>query len=239
MSNNSRTGREAQAELRRLDRRRGAAQKLEALGAIPQRAAVGHRPRGLFGRWRQLAGVPVRACPQPGLPLGRGRARSASPTASADCVLRLALWNGKDPHSQGATLRADQSRGQPLRGRQGSLLLPRRHAHPLATSRPSTSTRRPSSLIKACADENRRRGRREPEYELTDTGVFDGDRYWDVMAEYAKATSRRHPDRLDSRQPRPGDGPAAPAADLVVPQHLVVGCRLRRGPVAQAAAGAR
>ena len=35
--------------------------------------------------------------------------------------------------------------------------------------------------------ENRRRGRREPEYELLDTGVFDGDRYWDVVVEYAKA----------------------------------------------------
>ncbi|MBS0631435.1 MAG: glucosidase [Verrucomicrobia bacterium] len=34
--------------------------------------------------------------------------------------------------------------------------------------------------------ENRRRGRGEPEYELLDTGVFDGDRYFDVTAEYAK-----------------------------------------------------
>src|SRR6266404_620231 len=37
-------------------------------------------------------------------------------------------------------------------------------------------------------EENRRRGRHEPEYELTDTGVFDGDRYWDVTAEYGKAS---------------------------------------------------
>src|SRR4029079_17633047 len=37
-------------------------------------------------------------------------------------------------------------------------------------------------------DENRRRSRREREYELTDTGVFDGDRYWDVAAQYAKAS---------------------------------------------------
>ncbi|HTB81262.1 MAG TPA: hypothetical protein VK717_10290 [Opitutaceae bacterium] len=35
--------------------------------------------------------------------------------------------------------------------------------------------------------ENRRRGRDEPEYELLDTHVFDGDRYFDVFAEYAKA----------------------------------------------------
>lgn len=36
-------------------------------------------------------------------------------------------------------------------------------------------------------DENRHRGRDKPEYELLDTGVFDGDRYFDVFVEYAKA----------------------------------------------------
>jgi len=34
--------------------------------------------------------------------------------------------------------------------------------------------------------ENHRRGRMEPEFELLDTGVFDGNRYFDVTAEYAK-----------------------------------------------------
>jgi hypothetical protein len=37
-------------------------------------------------------------------------------------------------------------------------------------------------------DENRRRGRHEREFELLDTGVFDDDRYFDVVAEYAKAS---------------------------------------------------
>src|SRR3982751_2523660 len=35
--------------------------------------------------------------------------------------------------------------------------------------------------------ENRRRGKHEPEYELLDTGVFDENRYFDVFIEYAKA----------------------------------------------------
>jgi hypothetical protein len=35
---------------------------------------------------------------------------------------------------------------------------------------------------------NRRRSREELEYELLDTGVFDGDRYFDVFVEYAKTT---------------------------------------------------
>ncbi|MFN8059152.1 MAG: hypothetical protein U0Q12_08290 [Vicinamibacterales bacterium] len=36
-------------------------------------------------------------------------------------------------------------------------------------------------------EENRRRGRTEPEFELVDTGVFDEGRYFDVVVEYAKA----------------------------------------------------
>src|SRR5262245_30696275 len=35
--------------------------------------------------------------------------------------------------------------------------------------------------------ENRRRGRADAEFELVDTGVFDGGRYFDVFVEYAKA----------------------------------------------------
>jgi hypothetical protein len=36
-------------------------------------------------------------------------------------------------------------------------------------------------------EENRRRGKTEPEFEISDSGAFDGDRYFDVFAEYAKA----------------------------------------------------
>ena len=36
-------------------------------------------------------------------------------------------------------------------------------------------------------EENRRRGKGDPEYELLDTGIFDGGRYFDVFVEYAKA----------------------------------------------------
>jgi Mannosylglycerate hydrolase MGH1-like glycoside hydrolase domain len=36
-------------------------------------------------------------------------------------------------------------------------------------------------------EENSKRTRRDPEYELLDTGIFDQDRYFDVFVEYAKA----------------------------------------------------
>src|SRR6266568_4290000 len=38
-------------------------------------------------------------------------------------------------------------------------------------------------------EENRRRNRSDFEYELLDTGAFDGNRYFDVLTEYAKASS--------------------------------------------------
>ena len=38
-------------------------------------------------------------------------------------------------------------------------------------------------------EENRQRTRRDLEYELIHTGVFDDDRYFDVLVEYAKATT--------------------------------------------------
>jgi hypothetical protein len=38
-------------------------------------------------------------------------------------------------------------------------------------------------------DENGRRSRSEPEYELVDTGIFEANRYFDVVIEYAKASA--------------------------------------------------
>jgi hypothetical protein len=37
-------------------------------------------------------------------------------------------------------------------------------------------------------EENRRRGKLDPEFELIDTGIFDDNRYFDVFVEYAKAS---------------------------------------------------
>jgi hypothetical protein len=54
-------------------------------------------------------------------------------------------------------------------------------------------------------DENRRRGKDRREFELLDTGVFDGDRYFDVEVEYAKAS----PDDLLIRVNVSNRGPEA------------------------------
>lgn len=56
-------------------------------------------------------------------------------------------------------------------------------------------------------EENRRRGRNQPEFELIDTGVFDQDRYFDVFIEYAKATPDDVLIRIDvvNRGPEPAE----------------------------------
>ncbi len=56
-------------------------------------------------------------------------------------------------------------------------------------------------------EENRRRGKDAPEFELMDTGVFDEDRYFDVEIEYAKATPEDILIRINvtNRGPEPAD----------------------------------
>ena len=74
---------------------------------------------------------------------------------------------------------------------------------------------------------NASRGRDAFEYELIDTGVFDEDRYFDVVVEYAKAAPSDIVHQDHGHQSRPGRGHAPSAADAVVPQHVVAKSRWR------------
>jgi hypothetical protein len=60
-------------------------------------------------------------------------------------------------------------------------------------------------------EESARRGRQDPEFELADTGIFDDDRYWQIEADYAKATPFDVCIRLRIRNA----GPAAAALDVL------------------------
>jgi hypothetical protein len=60
-------------------------------------------------------------------------------------------------------------------------------------------------------DENARRGRDQPEYELSDTGILDEDRFFDVTISYAKAS----PDDICIRVTATNHGPQA------APLHLL------------------
>src|SRR4026207_1577987 len=97
----------------------------------------------------------------------------------------LALWNGKDPILKERLFGLTNSEGNhgedvkeyyfyldstPTHSYMKYLYKYPQRAFPYQTLR----------------EENRRRGRDSPEYELRDTGVFSDHRYFDVFVEYAK-----------------------------------------------------
>ena len=101
--------------------------------------------------------------------------------------LALGLWNGRDPILKerlfGLT-NADGNHGEDVKecyfyldATPTSSYLKMLYKYPQAEF--------PYAELVAA---NRGRGKSDPEYELLDTGVFDGNRYFDVAVEYAKAT---------------------------------------------------
>ena len=116
---------QADGERRPSGERLARGQSVVRVGAVSRRAGVGRRPRGLLRRRRRVELVPARPRPLAGVPLERGRdggddRRLQPPVARAVAVERP----GPDP--QGADVRAGRPRGQPRRGRQGVLVVPRR-----------------------------------------------------------------------------------------------------------------
>ena len=98
----------------------------------------------------------------------------------------LALWNGQDP--------VLKERLFGLTGTQGNHGEDVKEYYFYLDSTPTHSYLKflykyPQSAYPYAdlVDENQRRGRGDMEYELLDTGVFDEDRYFDVLVEYAKA----------------------------------------------------
>ncbi len=98
----------------------------------------------------------------------------------------LALWNGRDPILK--------ERLYGLGGPEGNHGEDVKELYYYLNATPTSSYLK--SLYKypqaefpyaRLQEENARRDKRSPEYELLDTGVFDEDRYWDISAEYAKA----------------------------------------------------
>src|SRR3982751_2522608 len=97
----------------------------------------------------------------------------------------LALWNGKDPILKerlfGLT-NSESNHGEDVKEYYFYLDSTPTHSYMKALYKyPQAAF--PYGWL---AEENRKRGRLEPEFELMDTGVFEQDRYFDVFAEYAK-----------------------------------------------------
>ncbi len=99
----------------------------------------------------------------------------------------LALWNGRDP------ILKERLFG--LTGPEGNHGEDVKELYYYLDATPTSSYLKalykyPQAAFPYCqlVEETRRRSRRDPEFELLDTGVFDGNRYFDVVAEYAKAS---------------------------------------------------
>src|ERR1700693_1803441 len=98
----------------------------------------------------------------------------------------LALWNGRDP------ILKERLFG--LSGDQGNHGEDVKECYYYLDSTPTYSYMKclykyPQAEFPYArlVEENQRRGRADPEFELIDTGVFAEDRYFDVFVEYAKA----------------------------------------------------
>ncbi len=124
--------------------------------------------------------------------------------------LSLALWNGKDP------ILKERIFG--LTGDEGNHGEDAKEYWFYLDSTPTHSWMRWRYLYPQAAfpyaelvDENRRRNRDQPEYELLDTGTFEGDRYWEVTADFAKAD----PEDVLIRFAVRNAGPEAAELDLI------------------------
>jgi hypothetical protein len=100
--------------------------------------------------------------------------------------LGLALWNGRDPILKerlfGLT-NPEGNHGEDVKELYYYLDGTPTHSYMrMLYKYPQTAF--PYNLL---VEENRRRGRADPEFELIDTGVFNDNRYFDVEIEYAKA----------------------------------------------------
>jgi Mannosylglycerate hydrolase MGH1-like glycoside hydrolase domain len=124
--------------------------------------------------------------------------------------LALAMWNGRDPILKERLFGLTNSEGN--HGEDVKELYYYLDATP-TNSYLKMLYKYPQSEFPYTwlVDENRRRGKLDMEFELLDTGVFDGDRYWDVFIEYAKAT----PDDLLCRITVHNRGPEAASIHLL------------------------
>jgi hypothetical protein len=101
--------------------------------------------------------------------------------------LALALWNGHDSHLKERLFGLTNSQGN--HGEDVKELYYYLDATPTHSYLKALYKypQRPFPYARLI-EENGRRGKREPEFELLDTGIFDDDRYFDVFVEYAKAS---------------------------------------------------
>ena len=129
----------------------------------------------------------------------------ASRIATSASASPLALWNGHDP------ILKERLFG--LTGEEGNHGEDVKECYFYLDNTPTHSYMKylykyPQAAFpyKQLREENRRRTRDDPEYELIDTGVFDESRYFDVLGGVRQGRARRHPDPHHGHESRAGGG---------------------------------
>ena len=165
---------------------RSTPEALEALGALPQRTCVGHGARRLQPVWKRMGISSLTTRPVHAPTAGMKTAWPASATGSRMICFALALWNERDP------ILKERIFG--LTGNEGNHGEDVKEYYFYLDSTPTHSYMKylykyPQAEFPygQLVEENRRRGKNQPEFELLDTGVFNDNRYFDVFVEYAKA----------------------------------------------------
>ena len=128
----------------------------------------------------------LRPQPPAQLPLGRGR---SSGLTDEHCLLCFApaLWNGQDPILKERLFglgNPEGNHGEDIKDTMYHLAGTPTGSYAKALYRYPHQ----SFPYQQLRDENRNRSREENEYELVDTGIFTGNRFFDLDVEYAKAS---------------------------------------------------
>ena len=136
--------------------------------------------------------------------------------------MALALWNGRDPILKERMFGLTGPRGQPRRGRQGVLVVPRRPAEPRVAA---LALPLPAGRVPVCRPGGRERPSR-PDAAGVRAHGHRGLRRRPLLGGRRRARQGR-PARPADGGPRhqcgPGRGDAARPAAAVVPQHVVLG----------------
>ena len=162
-----------------------AQEALEALGSVSSANAHGAPSAKITARTETPGNISRTIMPVPELIAGTRMDWRASRIVTNSFASRWRLWNERDP------ILKERLFG--LTGNEGNHGEDVKEYYFYLDSTPTHSymkylykypqTEFPYSQL---VEENRRRGKDQPEFELLDAGVFKEDRYFDVFVEYAK-----------------------------------------------------
>ena len=214
--------------------RSGQDEALEALGARTSASGPGARSGRTTAPTARPGTTSPTTTPDRAPIAGTRTGWPASPTGTSGSALRVALWNGQDP------ILKERLFG--LTGSEGNHGEDVKEYYFYLDSTPTHSLHAVPLQVSAAGIPLCRSGGREPaprprrarSTSWPTPACSTSSRYFDVFVEYAKASTEDILITIRVHNRGPEDAPAPPAADSLVPQHLVVGRSDDAAPAAPA-----